>query len=837
MPFKSLMVGLVCGLLVWAVLDVIQTRSLEKIFSDHLQGQLDAAVIEGRIRFDQHVKRQARTIKLLAANTLISDYLSHDPWRGHRDDDVIYYKNLTPEWFPPVSRWRGLMQPGHVLLLDTSGRVREDYQVSREPLPDELTNIDELLLRQTQQQAYMAMISGSPYLFASEPVLGRDGQRRGYLLLVSRLDSAFLRASQDSLPTAGAVVALLGGDERRVLASSSSRVLGVDVLLDSVEHDYLVTGQSFFDYGSSDFRLQFVTLVPRTQVAVINAEVLDLERRQRVIAALAFVLAFTLVMVLVSGRINRLLHRVTSFSQRTLGLNMRDIGSGDQLILLEQQIGVLTTEVLETREAMRKHHELQLSESEAFKAAILEAALDTIITVDHNGRILEFNSAAEKAFGYPKSQVMNRELAGLIMPDEFCETFRAGIASYLADTPDGLMGQRLEVETVRHDGSSFPAELVVTPAQVGEETVFTAYVQDITRRKEAELEIQLLANFARENPNPVLRVDRDNRIVFANLASEPLLSMWGRVSGEMLPDEIARIVDSALNSGVDVEHESEQGDRMYSLVISPMQEFGYADIYGRDVSETRRVEAQSRRNQAELIHVSRFSTMGEMAAGLAHELNQPLSAIVNYARGCTRRMNKGDIPEDVMHQALDEITNQAERAGEIIRGLRALVQKREPIREAVEINHIIEESVRFSEYEAKKNGATIELDLVEDALEVRVDMVQIEQVVLNLIRNALDAMQVTDMSERNIWIRTYSTSDHVEISVRDSGPGVSDKGLDRIFHPFYTEKPQGMGMGLPISKTIIEAHDGELWVQSDKEAGADFRIRLPRFEGGEKADE
>jgi C4-dicarboxylate-specific signal transduction histidine kinase len=220
--------------------------------------------------------------------------------------------------------------------------------------------------------------------------------------------------------------------------------------------------------------------------------------------------------------------------------------------------------------------------------------------------------------------------------------------------------------------------------------------------------------------------------------------------------------------------------------------------------------------------------MGEVATGMAHELNQPLAAIVNYASGCTRRIQGGVGQPGELLGALGQIASQARRASEIIRRLRALVGKQAPMRTDADLNHLVREVCSFVEFETSKLGVQIELELAPEGVPVHVDLVQIEQVLLNLVRNALDALEEVPPEQRWLGIRTQATADgEAVVCVDDNGPGVEPERLARLFDPFFTTKDGGMGMGLPISQTILENHDGRIWAESEPGRGTIFHVALP----------
>lgn len=254
--------------------------------------------------------------------------------------------------------------------------------------------------------------------------------------------------------------------------------------------------------------------------------------------------------------------------------------------------------------------------------------------------------------------------------------------------------------------------------------------------------------------------------------------------------------------------------------------------HGRDI--TARVQAQEelRRHQAQLAHMARLSTMGEMASGLAHELNQPLSAIVNYAQGCVRRARSGKSQPEELARAMEQVGLQAQRAAEVIRRLREFVGKGELRRIRADVNDIVRSVAALDELEARQEQVAVVLDLADDIPSIQVDVIQVEQVILNLVRNAIDAMSETDRDKRRLTITTSVNDDNeVEVAVRDCGHGIASEMADRIFEPFFTSKPGGMGMGLSISRSIIDAHGGRLWSTPNGDGGATFHLALPVVSG------
>ena len=255
----------------------------------------------------------------------------------------------------------------------------------------------------------------------------------------------------------------------------------------------------------------------------------------------------------------------------------------------------------------------------------------------------------------------------------------------------------------------------------------------------------------------------------------------------------------------------------------------------RDISERRDAEERDRRHLEDLAHVSRLATLGELTTGIAHELNQPLSAVVNYASAAVRRLAEGErIDRADLMDILSRASEQANRAGEIMKELRSLVRKADTSRSKACINTLIQRVIEILSIDLRATGTRLTLVLGDDLPELRVNVVQIEQVILNLGKNAIEAMHETPRKERRLEIRTELVDGHgVRASFRDSGCGIPEDMTEKVFESFFTAKPNGVGFGLSISRSIVEAHGGRMNVTSDSNGGAMFAFTLPVTQGGE----
>jgi two-component system, LuxR family, sensor kinase FixL len=506
----------------------------------------------------------------------------------------------------------------------------------------------------------------------------------------------------------------------------------------------------------------------------------------------------------------------------------------------------------------------------ALHRAIVDEALDCIITADRDGRILEFNPAAERTFGWTRDEAIGRLVAETVVPTDLRAAHLAGIRRYL-ETEKRVLNQRMEMTAIRRDGKEFPVELAVSAIERGCTTIFAAHIQDLTERKEAEqairesearkraaeelLETQrLIERVADATPHMLYLFDvREQRVLYVNqqvtrvLGDGPIAPEMGVafLRERVHPEELAQ-----LPSGIGAWFEGVADDQVVETEIrvkdaagawrwihsrnivfardvdgNPRQVLGTA----QDVTERKRADELARQHEAALAHALRVSTLGEMAAGLAHELNQPLAAIVSYASGCTRRLRSGTVTPNDLVPAIDQISAEALRAGEYIRHLRAFVTKDKASREPVDVTRLLQDVARLVAPEARWLGASIELEVSSSPLVVVGTRIQIEQVILNLVRNAFDAMRDQPVAERTVTIRAARAEEGgVIIAVRDAGAGLCPDVAPQVFEPFFTTKPEGMGMGLAISRSIVEAHGGEIRATPNETHGTTFWVELPR---------
>ena len=318
------------------------------------------------------------------------------------------------------------------------------------------------------------------------------------------------------------------------------------------------------------------------------------------------------------------------------------------------------------------------------------------------------------------------------------------------------------------------------------------------------------------------------------IGAEPPMPYWD-------PDEMARTVaihneilaGGAPREGVEIRFRHKDGHPIDALIFeAPLidatgKQTGWMGSF-LDITAEKQAEALARQQEERLQATSRLISMGEMASTLAHELNQPLAAISSYGAGCLNRLD--DAPPDAgeLRDIIGKITRQARRAGDIIRRVHDFVRRSEPKREMIDLNIAVRDAVALLEADARKRRVAVNTVLAKPSLPVNADPIMLEQVAVNLIRNAMDAMADLPPDRRVIQVDTFADDDFVTLRVVDTGPGIDEESAKRIFEPFFTTKVEGMGMGLNICRSIAEVHGGRLGFEVHPDGGTIFTFSLPR---------
>lgn len=493
----------------------------------------------------------------------------------------------------------------------------------------------------------------------------------------------------------------------------------------------------------------------------------------------------------------------------------------------------------------RKLSEDALRAESAFRRAMEESVITGMRAIDLNGRIIYVNSAFCRMVGFDEQELVGAVPPFPYWPEEDIEACRHNLNMTLAGRAPAT---GFEMRIRRKNGDPIDARFYLSPLIdiTGRQTGWMASVTDITepKRVRAELEAahQRFEAVLDGLEAAVFVADAStDEILFANRAFKHIhgFDAVGRtVRGVAVPQpdkarypvDLSRIDPRELPVDLfDGELQHPLSGRWYHVrenatrwVDGRVVRMGIAT----DITD-RKQTAEVTREQAErLQHTSRLITMGEMASTLAHELNQPLSAIANYCMGCVTRIQSGRFREEDLLAAMQKASFQAERAGKIIRRVREFVKKSEPRRSAISIAEVIEDAIAFVDIDARRVSGRIRLDVPADLPLVYADRIMIEQVIINLVKNGLDAMAGLPRDERVLVVRLTAVENGVEIAIIDRGHGIGEEQMKQLFSPFYTTKAEGMGLGLNICRSIVEFHNASLNVADNPEGGTIFSFTL-----------
>ncbi|MDO6387924.1 PAS domain S-box protein [Uliginosibacterium sp. 31-12] len=490
----------------------------------------------------------------------------------------------------------------------------------------------------------------------------------------------------------------------------------------------------------------------------------------------------------------------------------------------------------------RKASEELLRADSSFRQAMENSVLTGMQAVAPDGRILHVNRAFAELVGWSAEELAGQAPPYVFWPEEDREQNRQRLRQCMQGQASR---EGLELVIRRRNGARVDVRLHLSPLvdNQGEQTGWMTAMTDITEQKRARTELQA----ANERITTVLDgLDAavyvseagSGELLYTNRAFDAQHTRVGESCLLVVPQpELGDYPGDPRKLGAaDVPRELFDGELQHPFTGQwfHLRERALRWVDGRivrlgvatDITALKRAEELTREQEQRLARTSRLITMGEMASTLAHELNQPLSAIANYSSGCVNRLKSGQFQIEDILGAMEKASTQANRAGNIVRRIRDFVRKSEPRRSLISIRQVTEEALGIAEIEARRLGTRILTSLPDDLPDVLADRIMIEQVLMNLIKNAAEAMQGIPLDERVIHIEARHSDDYIEVSVADRGCGISTASLDELFSPFFTTKQDGMGMGLNICRSIIEFHKGRLWVDANPTGGSIFRFTL-----------
>lgn len=538
----------------------------------------------------------------------------------------------------------------------------------------------------------------------------------------------------------------------------------------------------------------------------------------------------------------------------------------------------------------RKREESALRHSEENHRLVLETAPDAVISIDESGAILFANSAVARIFGHDPTELIGSPLT-VLMPEYLRKLHENGFGRYLATSQRHIDWHGTELIGLHKNGREFPIEVSFGEQSRGAHKVFTGFIRDISERKQAEelraahaRQIAVRADVSvafgkNESLKTILGECSDAVVRHLDAAFARIWTLSD--DGEMLELQASagmythldgphsRIPMGQFKIGMiaqerkphftnDVLNDPRISDRAWAeregLVSFAAYPLTFADrtigvlamfsrrpvtpetteilASGADLIahgiERKHAQQALQLTQMELARVSRLTTMGELAASIAHEVNQPLTAVINNSSACLRLLAAGDLKPEVLRRALEEIVADGTRASAVIARIRAFIKKAPAAKNQLDINDVIQEVLALAGRELSRHRVLVECQLTTPLPLVLADRVQLQQVLLNLIMNGVEAMTAVTNRPRSLRMQSQiDESGDLLIAVRDSGAGLGPEA-DRVFTPFFTTKANGMGMGLSISRSLIENHGGRLWAAPNIPHGAVFYFTLPQ---------
>ncbi|MGE5502987.1 MAG: ATP-binding protein [Actinomycetota bacterium] len=825
--------GLVVAAGLWFALDMVQTRQIEAMIGGYLTESLDDDARRDRLLFDQQVRLHLAFAGMLAQRDVVRQH-GQAVTAGERP---VIVSADEPPWLPPRATRRSFPPVDAIAVSDHDGRIREVIAVGSAETAAAVPGLPPRVPRMAVDQPLITSLNGRSVLVSAAP-LGRGG----HLLAVSALDTRFLAATIGRYVANGLVVALMESDSGLVVASSSPVDLPVGTDFHAVAGDWRVAGKAFFDYGSSEVRLTFASLMPAKSLADLVYPLLHNERAQRTGLAAAMSGLFMAVLIYLGWRLRRLVRRVSEQTRLVFGVVPDQQLGGDEVAALEGATERLVHEVAASRKALARE-----------TAERVRLATERVEVWAENERLrLLQGVTALMGIGVIRIGVDGPIAENAVMAD-FARV-AGGLEPFLAAR---ARGEASLVVGEGADGRVFETAVAsaIEPGMI--------LVEDVTERRRQEEALVNMALLPSQNPHAVLRIDAGGVIREANPASAGLLASWNAAIGRPVPEPLRSQFADILASGTGHEVEAMVGDTILSLTVVPLVEHGYVNIYASDVtarvaaerqlqqskeSLERRVAERTRALEAEVAEhieaqraLERAKEQAELAnraktellANISHELRTPLNAIIGFSEIMTSELF-GPLGSERYRTYAEDIHGSGRHLLAVINDILdiAKIEAGEMTLDinAVDLGDVASAAARIVEGRAEMGSVRLLQDLPPGLPPVAADRRRLLQIFVNLLSNAVKFTP----EGGTVHVGAEVDDAFVSILVADTGIGMSADEVALALQPFrqvdggLARRYEGTGLGLPLAKSFVDLHGGSLEISSTKGGGTTVTVRLPR---------
>ncbi len=860
---KVLFLSVAFGALLWNLMQYIHNENTRQIWFDNQIKRLNQEAQKGRLNLERFIASFHQGAKLIISQNAFVSYIG-DREKSGWPEKRLFHKTF-PDWLPGHAIPRNFVQARYVFLMDSNSHIFEVWERVNKPPPDTLLTSAELYRQLSDKQSYMTTVNGTPYLLASYSLTDEIGKTRASIMFATPIDDEFLTLSQGPHAMQH-TIALLKGDDPEVIASSRSALIKVGMKRSELDKDHLISGKSFFDYGASDLVIDYDTFLPKSEAEeFINATILSYKRHSFIEAVVLIVSLFILFMSLkwVRGMRSSLDELVSSRDYMDSVIN----SMSDMLVVISHKGDIISLNasacsILDYKEEDLIGHPFSVICPGESCSNLSDNFIETNVEKNREKMYLKRDgSDISVLLSFSTLKSKNNKVLGIVcvaqdITDRKQKENEIKHNYYVQRVLNSLLSLSLEPVDLKEQLKQ-SLSLILSVPWLSIESKGSIHIVDDNKRV-----LKLQANIGFNN---VLlsecaevpfgrcicgRAAESREITFVNEINDLHDITFDGMSPHghyCIPILSGDTLLGVLNLYVKAGHNRDKPEEDFLSSIANT----LAGIIERKQAEERlketkdalhdqtlaleKANAELKDTTVHLIQSEKLSALGELTAGVAHELNQPLNGIKIISQSILRDIERGEHDESELREDLTDVVDQVNKMAEIIDHMRIFTRRSDEMRmEEVDVNGVLQGPFKLMGQQFKNRNIDIVMNLLPDLTKVYGDAIRLEQVFMNLITNARNAVDENGRDEKRIELHTYngdgeSGGKFIVAEVRDNGTGIPENIRDKIFQPFYTtnEPGKGTGLGLSLSNKIIEEHNGMIEVESEVGAGTVFKVMLP----------